>query len=212
MPDRSDDKPNAFTETDASHRRHRRWFVDFDTTIGVAGEALKCSVYDLSPGGACIRVLVRTRLTTGDDVDFEMPGYGVIPAEVRYSGDDYLGLRFRHDAEGELALGRYLAEIELSRRPKRHEMKLSTVLRASGVELPCVLQEASRINALVRVEDTRHLAPHQEVALALPDLGSVPALVTRLDESEVGLVFLQGLDLDPNAPTEAPGSDTTTTG
>lgn len=93
-------------------RRHRRWFVDFSTTIAVREEALNCSVHDLSPSGACLEVLDRMAIAAGDRIDFELPGYGAIPAEVRYRDDNYLGLAFLHDATGEIAAARYLVTIE----------------------------------------------------------------------------------------------------
>ena len=150
--DRSDDKRQGPAAAGVSQRRHRRWYVDFETMVTLEGAAWACSVYDLSPGGACVEVPHREQIPAGSHVEFQLPGYGAIPADVRYSDGHYLGLVFRHDANGEIAVGRYLAAIELSRRPERREAKAEVLLCASGVEMPGVLFEISRTGARERVQ------------------------------------------------------------
>lgn len=206
--DRSGDKRQGSAVAGAAQRRHRRWYVDFETTLTLEGAAWACSVYDLSPGGACVEVPHREQIPAGSHVEFQLPGYGAIPADVRYIDGNYLGLVFRHDANDEIAVGRYLAAIELSRRPERREAKSDVLLRSSGVEMPGVLFEISRSGARIAVEDARHIMPDQEVTLGLPDIGAVQAVVTRIDERELGLVFLQDLAHVPHTPAAEPGAET----
>ena len=69
-------------------------------------------------------------------------------------------------------------------------------LRAGGVELPCMVEDISRIGARVVLEDTRHISSGQDVTLFLAGVGQIYATVQRLDEGEIGLMFLQELSDD----------------
>jgi len=204
MSERSDDDLEAFAADAEARRRHRRWFVDFKTTITVGEATVPCAVIDLSPGGACVEPPTPQELVFGDQIEFELPGFGAIVAEVRYSGEGYLGLMFMHDEEGEIAVARYLVAIEQNRRPQRHEVKLDALLRASGVESPCIVEEISRRGARLLIDDPRHLSQDQDVTLELPRLGAVAATVQRIEDREIGLAFLQELAEDPHESLTAP--------
>ena len=190
----ADDAILVFADSDDPRRRHQRWFVDFETTIEFRAETLRCSVYDLSPGGVCVEVLDQHTILVGDNTEFALPGYGRIPAEIRYSDGGYLGLKFLHDTENETELARYLVEIERTKRPAHTAGRPESWLRASGVELACLPIEITLQGARVRLEETRHISPDQEVTVDFPDSNLVAALVTSVDDHEVSLAFLQKLN------------------
>ena len=207
MSEPSDDDMQAFAPDAALGRRHRRWFVDFETTVALDGRALSCTVLDLSPGGACVRLLEPGEMAAGAVLEFELPGYGPISAEVRYDASGELGLMFLHEEDGEVEVARYLVAIEQNRPSKHRDVQRDVVLRAGGVELTCILSEISRLGATVLVDETRHLSPDQEVTLDLPDVGRIPASVQRVEGREVGLAFLQQLEDVPSIPAAKPDAD-----
>ena len=193
----SQDSGDDFKPTDddaTSRRRHRRWFVDFKTTLIVDGERINCSIFDLSPGGACAEPSVPQDLSSGDQIIFELPGYGPIPAEIRYITDDYWGLMFLHDEGGEIAVAHYLVMVEQNRPPEAHAAKSDTCLVVSGVEAPCIVEDISRASARVLVGDTRHIMLGQNVALDIVGRGRIEAQVQRIDDDEIVLTFLNEVE------------------
>lgn len=204
MSERSGDEVSAFQADAEARRRHRRWFVDFRTTITVADTALPCAVYDLSPGGACVEPEDRLNLTFGDRIEFELPGFGPIPAEVRYNAQGYVGLMFLHDDEGEIEVARYLVAIEQNRRAKRHEARGDVTLRASGVSSVCIVEDLTRHGARVLIDDARHIAQDQDVTLELPRLGPIAATVQQVADREIGLAFLRELAEEPSLEAPEP--------
>ena len=105
----------------AFRRLHRRWYVDFKSILKAAGVGMNCAVYDLSPGGVCVEPTVPRAIGAGDRVDFELPGYGSIPTEVRYNDNGHLGLKFLHDGDGTIRVARYLIRSDKSRRGQGRE-------------------------------------------------------------------------------------------
>lgn len=204
MAERSDDDFRAFAANPASRRRHRRWFVDFKTSITVGDAEVGCTVIDLSPGGVCVEPEVPQNLDFGDQVEFQLPGFGAIAAEVHYYGEGYLGLMFLQDEEGEIEVARYLVAIEQKRRQESHDAKLDAKIRASGIESPCLVEDISRHGARILIDDPRHILQDQEVSLELPRLGAIPATVDRIEEREIGLTFLQELVEDPHDSLTGP--------
>lgn len=208
MSERFDDDFGAFVADAESRRRHRRWFVDFKTTITVGDAPASCTVIDLSPGGACVEPEAPQNLVLGDQVEFLLPGFGSIAAEVHYSGEGYLGLMFLQDEEGEIELARYLVAVEQNRPQKRHEFKLDATLRASGIDSPCIVEDISRHGARILIDDPRHILQDQAATLEVPRLGAIAATVQRIEDGEIGLLFLQELAEDPHealsAPVDAP--------
>lgn len=200
MAEPSDGDARAPAGIDASGRRRRRWFVDFETTfVGPGGAVVSCTVYDLSPRGAGVGVAERHAFAVGDRVEFELPGYGGVVAEVRYRGRGYLGLEFLFESEDEeeTEIARHLVTLERSPQPEGREVKLSGKLRAAGVDIDCTVLDLSRNGARVMLEETRHLGDGQEVTLEVRGLGAVAARVADIDHREIGLAFLERLDADP---------------
>jgi hypothetical protein len=201
MSERSDNEVRVPGESaGASYRRRRRWFVDFETTIvNREGMLVACTVYDLSPRGAGVGVPERHVFQVRDQIEFDLPGYGVIVAEVRYRGRGYLGLEFllEDEEEDETGIARHLVAMEQNRRAEGREMKLAGKLRTAGVDAPCTVLDISRRGAQLMVEETRHLAEGEEVTLELRGVGAIAARVSYLDYREVGLAFLERLESDP---------------
>jgi hypothetical protein len=192
---RSDFGPSD-TETTV-RRRFRRWHVDFETVLRVADTQMVCRAVDLSPGGACVELADSHNVAAGDRLLFELPGFGGIEAEVRYQGERYLGLMFMHDDTGEVAVARYLVEVEQSRRPPRHDVGVEARLTAGGVDTACIVDDISRTGARILVDDTRVFTIDQEVSIQLEGIGRITATVQRLEDREIGLMFLQQLSSEP---------------
>lgn len=179
-------------------RQRRRWFVDFESTLtGPDGSRHPCTVYDLSPRGAGVGVTEHSGFRAYHRVDFELPGYGSIPAEIRYHGGGYIGLEFLLEGEEEVGIARYLVSLDRSHRTDGREVKLFATLRASGADVTCTILDISRLGARIAIEDTRHVSEDGEVLLDLRGIGRIAAKVSALDEREVSLSFLQQLHTDP---------------
>lgn len=206
MSDSSGGDFGPWNDESAVKRRFRRWFVDFETVLTVAGMAMNCRVVDLSPGGACVEIADTHGVATVDRLLFELPGYDSIEAEIRYRGEKYLGLLFLHDDAGEVAVARYLVAVEQSRRPPRHDVSAAAHLVAGSVDSTCVVDDISRIGARILVDDTRHISVGQEISVHFDGIGSVAATVQRVDDREIGLMFLQELSSEPvlRTPNDAP--------
>ena len=198
-------KSDEPVDDSAYQRRFRRWYVDFKTTLQIASEVLSCNVYDLSPGGAGIDLPDTQTIAIGTRLDFELPGYGVIPAEVRYDKDGYLGLMFLHNADGELEVGRYLVAVEENRRrSERQEVRIETNMIVAGVENACLVRDISEMGACVMVDDTENLARGQQHSLYLPGIGFVAMTVERVDTREIGVSFPEKLPRMPAYSQHAP--------
>ena len=160
-----DDSLENTADGSAPTRRFRRWHVDFEARLAIGVERLKCTVHDVSPGGACVELLGGGALAVGARLDFELPGYGSIPAEIRYDRDGYQGLMFLHREAGELAVARYLVAIDQNQRgAERYEVNIAATLLAGGTETTCFATDISRTGARLAVADTRHVNPGQHSA------------------------------------------------
>ncbi|MDP6706766.1 MAG: PilZ domain-containing protein [Alphaproteobacteria bacterium] len=186
-------------------RRLRRWSVDFETTLSIAGARMTCRTVDLSPNGACVVISDPHYLVSGDQLLFELPGYGGIEAEVRYKGEGFLGLMLLHDDAGEVALARYLVDVEQSRRPPRDDVGAAVRLTAGGIETTCIVEDISRIGARVLVDDIRLFTIDQEVSIEIEGIGPIAAAVQQLGDREIGLIFLQQLAGEPVLDVPAAG-------
>jgi PilZ domain len=199
MAERLNGELGAVSDDDgASNRQRRRWFVDFESTLTrLDGGRHPCTVYDLSPRGAGVGVAEPDGFGPNDRVEFALPGYGSIAAEVRYRGGGYLGLEFLLEDEEEIEIARYLVSMDRSRRPEAREVKLVGTLRASGADIACTVLDITRLGARIAIDDTRPVNEDTDVLLELRGIGRVAARISALDEREVTLAFLEQLDGDP---------------
>ena len=202
MSERSDDDFGAPGGDNSGnrHRQRRRWFVDFESTlVGPDGILHTCTVYDLSPRGAGVGVAERHVFRPRDQLEFALPGYGVILAEVRYRGRGYLGLEFllEDEEEDEIEIARHLVAMEHYRRHEGREIKLVGTLRTAGIDAVCTVLDITRLGARIAIEDTRHLAEGEEVMLELRGVGRIAATASEIDDREVVLSFLERLRTDP---------------
>ncbi len=198
-------KTNESVDDSTQQRCFRRWYVDFKTTLQVVDDLFPCNVYDLSPGGAGIEMPDDQKLTVGTRLDFELQGYGKIPAEVRYEKDGYLGLMFLHDQDDALKVGRYLVAVEENRRgSERQEVRIETNIIVAGVETACIVRDISDGGACVMVDDTENFARGQQHSLYLPGTGFVPVTVERVDTREIGVMFPEKLRQLPASSQDSP--------
>ncbi len=189
----------------ASRRRYRRWSVAIRAVLRMAAQSRDCVVRDLSPGGGLVEVAGAAEIASGTSVVLELAGFGSIPAEVRHNRGGKLGLMFLHGPAEEEALALYLVTVRPSRRPPREPVTATAVLRAGRTESACVVANMSRAGARVLVDDSRHLVEGDEVSLTLSGRHDLAARIRRLDDGEVGLMFLEEFRgaLEALSPTPA---------
>lgn len=175
----------------STRRNFRRWAVRLDGTFHTSGSSFSCKAQDLSPGGARIEVAGRTRVKIGASTSLELPGYGRIAAQVRHITGNSLGLMFTHDEEHAAALARFLISKPPPRPQARRRVEASGSLLVRDRRTPCAVQDIARFGAKVRVEDTNGFVEDQEVLLRIDGHGSLPAIVRRIDNGEIGLVLVE---------------------
>ena len=198
-------KTDEPADDDAYQRRFQRWYVDFKTKLLFAGAVFPCNVFDLSAGGAGIDLPGGPKFAVGTHLDFELPGYGAIPAEVRYDKDGYLGLMFLHGADGEFEVGRYLGAVEGNRhRSERQEVRIETNMIMADVQTACIVRDISKVGACIMVDDTEGLALGQQQSLHLPGIGIVAMTVERVAATEIGVIFSEILPRMPTHSEDAP--------
>ncbi len=198
-------KTGEAVDDSAYQRNFRRWYVNFKTTLRLDGDVLPCNVYDLSPGGAGIYLRNAQAIAIGTHLEFELPRYGAIPAEVRYDKDGHLGLMFLHDADGEFEVGRYLGAVEGNRhRSERQEVRIETNMIIADVQTACIVRDISKVGACIMVDDTEGLALGQQQSLHLPGIGIVAMTVERVAATEIGVIFSEILPRMPTHSEDAP--------
>jgi len=188
-----------------TRRKLRRWAVRVAGTFHTAGNSFPCKAHDLSPGGARIEVVGRTRVKVGAATSLELPGYGRIPAQVKHISGNSLGLMFTHDEEHAAALARFLIAKPPPRPQPRRPAKAVAVLLVRDRRVPCSVEDISSFGAKVRVNDTNGFAEDQEVLLRIDGHGSLPAIVRRVEAGEIGLVLVEAFvgDLSRDARSKA---------
>jgi hypothetical protein len=187
---------SAWRRQGESRRRLRRWAVNMRAAIRIAGGAEECTVVDLSPAGARVRLDAERQATVGGRVELELDGYGVVVCEVRYSAGGNLGLMFLHDDAGEVELARYLVSRRPTRRAARQKVSARGLLTPRKAQSVCVVDDISRTGASVMVDNPGAFAEGDEVLLNIAGFGDVVATVRRVAEDRLGLMFHQQLDGD----------------
>ena len=98
----------SWREQGASERHYRRWGVDVGAVVRVGDQSFKCVVFDLSPGGARVKLRGPLELDIGTKVELALEGLEEIVSEVRHSQGDVLGLMFLHDSDEQVRLASYM--------------------------------------------------------------------------------------------------------
>lgn len=183
--------PNPWQrEEHQSRRRYRRWAVNLRASISVVLEPRACSVFDLSPAGARIRLLNGDTLAQGTEVLLELDGFGTVPAEIRHTVEGFTGLMFLLDEASEIRLARHLVGLQPDRRQHPRESSHATAtLRPRSGDTPCIVENISRTGANILVNDTRHLMEGDDLSLRIAGFGDIAAIVRRVDDGEVALLF-----------------------
>ena len=172
-------------------RRLRRWYVDFQSELAIAHKRFACQVCDLSPGGACVAVTGRVSFGVGSRLKFILPGYGEIPAEVVYVLHGDVGLKFRHDGVSELAVARYLVQVdEKQQKSGETPVPIEATFSANGSEINCLVTNMSAASARIIVGDVRNISPGQKFPLILPGRSHVEAIVKRVDDWEIEVALI----------------------
>lgn len=182
--------PKPRQSDDQARRRFRRWSVNLPASVSVLQAPRSCSVFDLSPAGARVRLFDGEALARGTEVVLELDGFGSIPAEVRHTVDGYTGLMFLLDEASEVQLARHLVSMQAERRQHHRESaRTEATLRPKSGDYPCVVENISRTGASVLVNDARHLMEGDDLVLRIAGFADIAAVVRRLDEGEVALMF-----------------------
>lgn len=78
-------------------RRHERLPLMLDAEVFVGDDVIGCVVFDLSPGGAKVR-LTRNGIPAEDappeDLVLHIPPFGGFEGEISWRDDEYIGIQF----------------------------------------------------------------------------------------------------------------------
>ncbi len=176
-------------------RRFRRWSVDLQSILTIAEQAHDCNVHDLSPGGARVQLIAADAPILGTRVRFDLPSFGAIPSVIRYNTSGFLGLMFLLEAD-EIALAHHMVSLKPPRRTRRRAIDSEASLTVHGEECACTVENISRIGASLLVNDARHMIKGDEAVLRLVGQDPIPAVIRRLHDGQVGLMFLKELAAD----------------
>ena len=191
----ADDADALHTFAPASEWRPlRRWSVDIQAVVRIAGEPHDCDVHNLSPTGARVLVSGADALASGMTLDFEMDGFDSIPATVRYKLGGYMGIRFQHDEAEKAEFTHRLMSLRPPRRPERQELNAEALLTVRGTQLKAIVRDLSARGASLSVDDERLLVEGDEVTLKIAGYDAVTATVRRQNNGQVGLMFLEDLN------------------
>ncbi|UTW55524.1 PilZ domain-containing protein [Kordiimonas sp. SCSIO 12610] len=92
------DMPDIEADNDAANRRgFKRRSVLWPATISVASYDFSCQVWNLSLGGARVRVDIPLRV--GAEVSLSVMSRASIPAVIAWTEDEALGLAFQADSD-----------------------------------------------------------------------------------------------------------------
>lgn len=180
--------------TGASRRRFRRWFVDMPTLVHVGGEALACTIRDLSPISAGVRLNEAREVPLGSEAALELGGFGTVPAEVRSGDPLHLGLMFLHGEGHARELAHHLLSLPPARRVARRQARRAATLLQAARSYPCQVEDISRIGACVELDGVAPIAVGDEVVLSGETLADTAASVRWVDGLRLGLLFLEVLD------------------
>lgn len=184
----------AWRREGQTRRRLRRWSVNIQASIWIDDIAEGCTVIDLSPAGARVKLTEPRDVALGIDATLHLEGFDSIPAEVRYSDGGTLGLMFLHGDEGEVALARYLVSRRPSRQAPRRKVNVRATLTPRKAQSLCIVDDISRGGASVLVNDAKLFGEDEEVVLSIEGYGDVSATVRRIADGRVGLMFNEQID------------------
>jgi hypothetical protein len=88
---------NADEAFAVNRREHAREQSGFQARVSVAGNSTKCTIEDISPGGA--QIVASLDLSQGRHVTLNLGGFGDVTATVAWCRKGRLGLKFEADPE-----------------------------------------------------------------------------------------------------------------
>ncbi|MDH5748267.1 MAG: PilZ domain-containing protein [Rhodospirillales bacterium] len=97
-------------EIENDKRRAPRWKVFEIASVSSGGRSEACVIDNVSDTGALVSS--ELVLAPGDNVIFDLEGFGKIPATVAYIRDTYQGLAFNMDEEMAARFAAWVAEVE----------------------------------------------------------------------------------------------------
>ena len=172
-----------------SQRRYRRWITDFEAFIDVEGQSHACRVSDISPAGVRVRLMGAAGVPVGTQLVFDLDGWGQVPAVVRHSGQDVLGIEFLLVEGEEVELARWLVTHSPKRRQARQARSIEASLRHAGETHACRVTDISRTGARVDLARVAEITVASEVTLLLPGQDPITASVRYAEDTSLGLNF-----------------------
>ena len=94
-------------ESEANRTFHRAE-VEVSAKFIFRGQSRACDVVNITPGGACIMPDDMTGIVEGSSGEFDLSGYGLIPARVCYVVSRGIGLDFSLNPKEPDALAKWL--------------------------------------------------------------------------------------------------------
>jgi len=179
----------AWRKHGQTRRRLRRWSVSIQATVWIDDAPVDCTVTDLSPAGSRVKLTQSLAVDIGTDVVLHLEGYGSIPAEVRYSDGEALGLMFLHDDSREVDLARYLVSQRPARQAPRRKVSVQATLTPRKAQARCTIDDVSRSGASVLINGADGFTEGDEVVLTVEGHGDIIATVRRVGEGRLGLMF-----------------------
>ena len=82
--------------------------VEVGAMLRVGEQRFECLVYDLSPGGARVKLREPRDLDVGTEVALQLAELDKIASEVRHSQGGVLGLMFLHDSDQHVQIASYM--------------------------------------------------------------------------------------------------------
>jgi hypothetical protein len=177
-----------------ARRHYRRWDTDFATTISIGGEVQYCSITDISPGGATLRLLSPRPVGRGMSVSLSFEGYGQVSAKLCRCNHEVLGVKFSLDRQGGAAFSQWMIGSALQRRRLRQNCRVEAVALVVDGEFPCIVGNVSNMGARIEFDEPERLSVGRDMVLLWPGQRAMPTSVRFIAGSSAGLCFLDGYD------------------
>ena len=174
-------------------QRLRRWTVRMPGIVWIVEYPHSCPVRDISPAGACVHVDELIETAVGAMVEFELNDFPMIPSEVCHGAGNTLGLMFLHAEEQETEFARYLVINRPPRLEPRETVGLQASITSRKSRKSCVVTNISRMGAKLVTNDISQLSLGGEIELFLDGFGEINAVIRRISEGEVGVVFQKAI-------------------
>ena len=178
------------TPSPRTRRRYRRWDTNLPIKAEIGGQEHYCSIGDISPLGATVRLVVPQPVSRGTTIELFFRDFGRVRGQLRWSAHEVLGIKFALDRAARDEFSDWLLRSGMPRRRQRHDCHIeATAVMADG-EASCVVTNISESGAGVRFTEQDRAAVGRDLVLLLPDHAPVEATIRHVTQGTTGLSFL----------------------